>query len=132
MKKQNLLERFRERKLAFKLKNKNFICVWKLQKSPSVGETLSVDLAKKKKKTKQNNVPWWGELEEREGLCVPVVGDVSVAVRFSFLNPPIAYHSFFFSSMDTPPGPSATTKSRPPMTEVVWKKSYLRKSCMGL
>ncbi|TNN73802.1 hypothetical protein EYF80_016010 [Liparis tanakae] len=28
--------------------------------------------------------------------------------------------------------PSATTNSRPPMTEVVWKKSYLRKSCMGL
>lgn len=42
------------------------------------------------------------------------------------------YHSFFFSSMDTPPGPRATTSSRPPTTDVVWKKSYLRKSCMGL
>lgn len=42
------------------------------------------------------------------------------------------YHSFFFSSMETPPGPRATTSSKPPITDMVWKKSYLRKSCMGL
>lgn len=44
----------------------------------------------------------------------------------------VCYHSFFFSSMETPPGPRATTRSRPPITDMVWKKSYLRKSCMGL
>lgn len=44
----------------------------------------------------------------------------------------MCYHSFFFSSMDTPPGPRATTRSRPPITDMVWKKSYFRKSCMGL
>lgn len=33
--------------------------------------------------------------------------------------PPPPHHSFFFSSMDTPPGPSATTNSRPPITDVV-------------
>ena len=44
----------------------------------------------------------------------------------------VRYHSFFFSSMETPPGPRATTRSRPPITDMVWKKSYLRKSCMGL
>lgn len=42
------------------------------------------------------------------------------------------HHSFFFSSMETPPGPRATTRSKPPITDMVWKKSYLRKSCMGL
>lgn len=42
------------------------------------------------------------------------------------------YHSFFFSSMETPPGPRATTRSKPPITDMVWKKSYFRKSCMGL
>lgn len=44
----------------------------------------------------------------------------------------VCYHSFFFSSMETPPGPRATTRSKPPITDMVWKKSYLRKSCMGL
>lgn len=44
----------------------------------------------------------------------------------------VCYHSFFFSSMETPPGPRATTSSKPPITDMVWKKSYLRKSCMGL
>lgn len=44
----------------------------------------------------------------------------------------VCYHSFFFSSMDTPPGPRATTRSKPPITDMVWKKSYFRKSCMGL
>lgn len=44
----------------------------------------------------------------------------------------VCYHSFFFSSMETPPGPRATTRSKPPITDMVWKKSYFRKSCMGL
>lgn len=63
--------------------------------------------------------------EQGDGVCY----------KCEFLHPDrrsSSHHSFFFSSMDTPPGPRATTSSRPPMTDVVWKKSYLRKSCMGL
>lgn len=41
------------------------------------------------------------------------------------------YHFFLQSSTLTPPGPRATTNSNPPITEVVWKKSYLRKSLNG-
>lgn len=42
------------------------------------------------------------------------------------------YHFFLCSSMETPPGPRDTTISSPPITDNVWKKSYLRKSLMGL
>jgi hypothetical protein len=42
--------------------------------------------------------------------------------------------SYFFlcSSIDTPPGPRLTIINSPPMTDSVWKKSYLRKSRSGL
>ena len=42
------------------------------------------------------------------------------------------YHLFLCSSRDTPPGPWETTMSKPPMTDVVWKKSYFKKSLIGL
>lgn len=61
--------------------------------------------------------------------AVIVQMDTVTCLSSVFLPP---HHSFFFSSMETPPGPRATTNSRPPITDVVWKKSYLRKSCMGL
>lgn len=60
-------------------------------------------------------------LNQSRALCLSQGGKGSVC-----------YHSFFFSSMETPPGPRATTRSRPPITDMVWKKSYFRKSCMGL
>jgi len=42
------------------------------------------------------------------------------------------YHCFLCSSMLTPPGPMDTSISRPPITDMVWKKSYLMKSLVGL
>lgn len=52
---------------------------------------------------------------------------------FWFLQKPLFfYHFFLCSSIDTPPGPRDTTISSPPITDNVWKKSYLRKSLMGL
>lgn len=38
------------------------------------------------------------------------------------------YHFFFCSSKLAPPGPKATTNSSPPITDMVWKKSYFKKS----
>ena len=43
----------------------------------------------------------------------------------------VFYHLFFASSILAPPGPKATTNNKPPMTDMVWKKSYLRKSRMA-
>lgn len=81
----------------------------------------------------ENGGPCWGRATggQRGSLCPGLCRKLVVLCNPCIL-PHAAYHSFFFSSIDTPPGPSATTSSRPPMTEVVWKKSYLRKSCMGL
>jgi hypothetical protein len=42
------------------------------------------------------------------------------------------YHFFLCSSIETPPAPRYTTINRPPITDIVWKKSYLRKSRIGL
>jgi len=42
------------------------------------------------------------------------------------------YHFFLCSSMETPPGPKDTTIRRPPITDSVWKKSYFKKSLIGL
>jgi len=50
-----------------------------------------------------------------------------------FVTEELRFHHFFLdSSMETPPGPSETTINRPPITDSVWKKSYLRKSLIGL
>lgn len=72
--------------------------------------------------------------QRREGTWRPAVGGSAPNQSAPATASPggVCYHSFFFSSMETPPGPSATTSSRPPITDMVWKKSYLRKSCMGL
>lgn len=45
---------------------------------------------------------------------------------------PAVYHFFLCSSIETPPGPSETIISSPPMTDSVWKKSYFKKSRSGL
>lgn len=96
---------------------------------------------------------WWAEQSaialraaEFSHLCVTqAVGGENVNASRLLIDPEpvlaghgpsqagkVCYHSFFFSSMETPPGPRATTSSKPPITDMVWKKSYLRKSCMGL
>lgn len=72
---------------------------------------------KKKLEGNQVNCAGWNWNEGRVFVSLSA-GEGSGAVQSSHLTP-ISYHSFFFSSMETPPGPSATTKSRPPMTEVV-------------
>ena len=50
-------------------------------------------------------------------VCVWRVGDSGRARM------PCVYNAFLFSSRLMPPGPRSTTMSRPPTTDMVWKKS---------